>query len=168
MNVIKTIEELESLYGKASQGSLNKVTPVITPLYRKWIEASRFVVVATAGGDRCDASPRGDTTSPVKIADAQTILLPDWRGNNRLDTLRNIVNDGRISLMFMANGSANVVRVNGNAVLTADTEVTGQFARNDSLPKTVVVVTVREAYFQCAKAIMRSELGSGSSLAAAV
>jgi len=88
-------------------------------------------------------------------------LLPDWRGNNRIDSLRNIVRDGRVSLMFMVPGSKNVVRINGDAILSADPELTGSFKRGNLTPKTVIVITVREMYFQCAKAIMRSGLWNG-------
>jgi len=158
MKIINNLEELELLYDPPVERSIKKVTPVITPLYRQWIESSRFLVMATVGEEGCDASPRGDIDSLVKIPDMNTIWLPDWRGNNRLDSLRNIVRDGRISLMFMVNGCNNVVRINGNAVLAADEQTRYTFLRNDKAPKTVIVVTVVEVYFQCAKALMRSDL----------
>ncbi len=162
MSKIETIEALEALYDAAVPASLTKVATVITPLYRQWIEASRFCVVSTVGAEGTDGSPRGDDGPVVQIVDRKTILLPDWRGNNRLDTLRNIVRDGRISLMFMAPGSNNVVRVNGTAVISADAELTGRFEQRGKHPKTVIVVTVGELYFQCAKAIMRAGLWSGA------
>jgi uncharacterized protein len=93
--------------------SLTKVAPGLTPLYRQWIEAARFCVLSTVGEDGTDGSPRGDDGPVVRVVDARTLWLPDWRGNNRIDSLRNIVRDGRVSLMFMVPGSANVVRVNG-------------------------------------------------------
>ena len=158
MKTINNLEELELLYDPPVERSIKKVTPIITPLYRHWIEASRFLVVATAGEEGCDASPRGDIDSLVKIPDMNTIWLPDWRGNNRLDSLRNIVSDGRISLMFMVNGCNNVVRVIGHAVLTADEQTRHVFLRNNKAPKTVIVISVKEVYFQCAKALMRSDL----------
>ena len=158
MNTIDTIEALEALYDAPVPASLTKVTTRMTPLYRQWIEAARFVVLSTTGPEGTDGSPRGDDGPVVRIVDDRTLWLPDWRGNNRIDTLRNIVRDERISLMFMVPGSNNVVRVNGRAVLTADTEVTVSFDRKGMTPKTVIVITLDEMYFQCAKAIMRSGL----------
>ncbi len=158
MKAITQITALEALYGAAAQGSLDKVAGVLTPLYRQWIGASRFVVVSTVGPEGTDASPRGDDGPVARVADARTLMLPDWKGNNRLDSLRNIVRDGRVSLMFMVPGSNNVVRVNGQAVVTADAAVTGLFDKGGALPVTALVVTVGEVYFQCAKAIMRSGL----------
>lgn len=158
MQTIDRIEDLEALYDAPVPASLTKVTTRMTPLYRQWIKAARFVVLSTAGPEGTDGSPRGDNSPVVRIVDDKTLWLPDWRGNNRIDTLRNIVRDGRISLMFMVPGSNNVVRVNGRAVLTADQDVTGSFDQKGMHPKTVIVVTLDEMYFQCAKAIMRSGL----------
>lgn len=158
METIGSVEELEQIYETVSQGALDKVLPHLSPLYQKWIGASRFVILSTVGPMGTDASPRGDAGSVVHIADLHTLWLPDWRGNNRLDSLRNIVEDGRLSLMFMVPGSDNVVRVNGTAVLTSDAAVTKQFEQNGKHPRTVIVVTVAEVYFQCAKALMRSRL----------
>lgn len=158
MDTIKDIETLEALYDAAVPNSLRKVAHAMTPAYREWIEASRFVIISTVGPEGTDASPRGDDGQVVRIADEKTLMLPDWKGNNRLDSLRNIVRDGRVSLMFMVPGSATVVRVNGQAVLTADAELAASFAKGDKAPKTVIVVTMDEMYFQCAKAIMRSKL----------
>lgn len=162
MNTIETLDALHALYATPADPALNKVNRALTPHYRTWIEAARFVVLTTVGPDGTDGSPRGDTGPVVQIADEKTLLLPDWRGNNRLDSLRNIVMDGRVSLMFMVPGEKNVIRVNGAAVLTADTDVTGRFERKGQSPKTVTVVTIEELYFQCAKALMRSELWSGT------
>lgn len=162
MNTIATIEDLEALYDTPVPTALTKVTRRLTPLYRDWINAARFCVLSTAGPDGTDGSPRGDTGPVVRVADDTTLHLPDWRGNNRIDTLRNIVTDGRISVMFMVPGVSNVIRINGTAVLTADPAVTQTFDHAGTYPKTVIVVTVAEAYFQCAKAIMRSEIWSAS------
>ncbi len=158
MHTIDTIDELEALYEAAVPGALTKVTPTMTPLYRQWIEASRFLVLTTVGPEGTDASPRGDDGPVVHIADDHTIWLPDWRGNNRIDSLRNVVRDGRVSLMFMVPGCDNVVRVNGTAVLSPDPAITTQFERGGKNPKAVIVTTIGEMYFQCAKALMRSEL----------
>ena len=130
MGAIKSIEELEALYGKPSAGALAKVKTELTPLYRKWVEASRFLILTTVGPEGTDASPRGDLDPVVRAIDASTLWLPDWRGNNRADSLRNIVRDGRVSLMFMVPGSNTVVRINGTAMLTADDSVTSTFEQN--------------------------------------
>lgn len=164
MKTIDTIEALEGLYDVAVPASLTKVAHRITPLYAKWINAARFCVMTTVGPEGTDGTPRGDIGPVVRIIDDKTLHLPDWRGNNRIDSLRNIVRDGRISLMFMANGSSNVIRVNGSAQLTADPSVTETFDQRGKHPKSVIVITVSEAYFQCAKAIMRSELFTAAPL----
>jgi len=161
MQVIEDIDTLEALFGPPSPRSVEKVMDHVTPLYRAWIEASKFCVLTTVGPEGTDGSPRGDAGPVVQIADAKTVLLPDWRGNNRIDSLRNIVRDGRVSLMFMVPGSVNVVRLNGRAVLTADAAVTGRFEQGGRQPKVVIVITIDELYFQCAKAILRSDLWAG-------
>lgn len=161
MQTITDIETLEGLYDQAVPVALNKVATALTPLYRRWIGASRFVVLTTVGPEGTDASPRGDAGPVVAVQDPSTLLLPDWRGNNRLDSLRNIVRDGRVSLMFLVPGCNNVVRVNGSAVLTADPDMVGRFEQQGRRPRTVIVITVGEVYFQCAKALMRSALWHG-------
>ncbi|RFU12676.1 pyridoxamine 5'-phosphate oxidase family protein [Rhodobacteraceae bacterium W635] len=158
MQIIESTEALEALYDAPVPAALTKVVHRMTPLYRQWIAASRFVVLSTVGPDGTDATPRGDDGPVVRVVDARTLWLPDWRGNNRLDSLRNILRDGRVSLMFMVPGSQNVVRVNGRAVVTADPDITGTFEQRGKHPRTVIVVTLQEMYFQCAKAIMRSGL----------
>ena len=158
MKPIKDIETLEALYDDAVPASLTKVARQLTPLYQQWIEASRFVILSSVGPEGTDASPRGDEGAVVRITDKKTLMLPDWRGNNRIDTLRNIVRDERVSLMFMVPGSKNVVRINGTAILTADPMVTKTFEKKQMRPKTVIVITIGEMYFQCAKALMRSAL----------
>lgn len=162
MSTVKNIEELEALYGKPVSASLTKVVNVLTPLYRQWINASRFLILSTVGPEGTDASPRGDDGPVVRVADETTLLLPDWRGNNRIDSLRNIVQDSRVSLMFLVPGSNNVVRVNGSAAIVTDSELIEQFEKNGKTPRTVLKITVHEAYFQCAKALMRSRLWSAS------
>ncbi len=160
MKIIDDIARLEAIYEEAVPASLTKVVQRITPLYAKWINAARFCVVSTVGPDGTDCSPRGDTGPVVRLMDEQTLWLPDWRGNNRMDSLRNIVADGRISLMFMVPGASNVIRVNGTAVLTDDPDITESFEQSGKHPRSVIVITVGEAYYQCAKAVMRSELWS--------
>ncbi|MBF9048070.1 pyridoxamine 5'-phosphate oxidase family protein [Rhodobacterales bacterium LSUCC0031] len=163
MQIIDSLTTLTALYDQPSPLSLTKVARALTPRYRDWISASRFCILSTVGPDGTDASPRGDDGPVVRIVDDHTLWLPDWRGNNRLDCLRNIVTDGRVSLMFMVAGSSNVVRINGQAVLTDDPEITATFTQDGKHPKLVVVISLHEIYFQCAKAIMRAGLWSGQS-----
>lgn len=158
MQAVTSVKDLEAHYHVVNPLSLDKVARQITPRYRQWIEASRFVILSTVGPEGTDASPRGDVDPVVHIQDPGTLLLPDWRGNNRLDSLKNIVRDERVSLMFMVPGSNNVVRVNGTAIVTADPDLCARFEKKNITPRSVIVMTVGEAYFQCAKAIMRSRL----------
>ena len=158
MDYLNSVEGLEALYGAPSKGSLIKVADHLTPTYRKWIEASRFCVLSTVGPEGTDGTPRGDDGPVVAILDPQTLALPDWRGNNRIDSLRNIVRDPRVSVMFMVPGSMNVVRVNGEARLTADEALRARFIKGDKQPQTVTVIRINEIYVQCAKAVMRSRL----------
>lgn len=128
----------------------------MTPLYRKWIMASRLCMLATVGPEGTDDSPRGDDGPVVLELDPGTLALPDWRGNNRIDSLRNIVRDGRVSLMFLVPGSNNVVRVNGSAIVTADPDLLQRFDKAAKLPRTVIVIKINEIYSQCARALMRA------------
>ncbi len=160
MDAITDISALEALYGQPGAPALRKVARRMTPLYRRWIMASRFCVLATVGPDGTDASPRGDDGPVVQELDPGTLAMPDWRGNNRLDSLRNIVADGRVSLMFMVPGSESVVRVNGQARVSADEALRTRFGRGGKLPATVIVIAIGEIYVQCARAVMRAGLWS--------
>ena len=150
--------DLEALYGDPPEAAMLKVATRITPMYRRWIEASPFCVLSTVGDGGTDGSPRGDDGPVVRVLDERTLAMPDWRGNNRLDTLRNIVADGRVSLMFMVPGRANVMRVNGTARLTADKELRYGFERDGHVPKSVILIRVGKVYSQCARAILRADL----------
>jgi len=161
MQYLATIAELEALYGTPGEASLIKVTSRLTPTYRAWIEAARFCVLSTVSVEGTDGSPRGDDGPVVLVLDDQTLALPDWRGNQRLDTLRNIIRDPRISVMFMVAGSTSVVRVNGAARLTADETLRARFVKNGKLPATVIVIRIVEVYSQCARAVMRADLWGG-------
>ena len=153
---IEDIASLEALYNAPGAPSLRKVATRLTPLYRKWIAKSRYCIVSTVGTEGTDGSPRGEDGPVVTELDAQTFAMPDWRGNNRLDTLRNIVSDGRISLMFMVPGLDVVVRINGQARVTADAQLRAMFNRQGKQPATVIVIKIAEIYTQCARASMRA------------
>ncbi len=160
MEFLDSIAALEALYGKPGAPALRKVARRLTPLYRKWIMTSRLCVLTTVGPEGTDGSPRGDDGPLVAELDPGTLAMPDWRGNNRLDSLRNIVLDGRVSLMFLVPGSNSVVRVNGQARLTAEETLRGRFARQGRLPATVIVIEISEVYTQCARALMRAGIWS--------
>jgi len=151
-------DQLEEIYGTPVKASVQKVATQLTDEYSRWIMASKFCALATVGPEGTDCTPRGDEGPVVQILDARTVLMPDWRGNNRIDSLRNILDDGRISLMFMVPGSGTVVRLNGTARLTVDTKTSARFELNGKLPRTVIVIRVGQVYFQCARALMRSGL----------
>lgn len=159
---IETLEALLALYGTPGAASLRKVARALTPLYRKWIMSSKLCVLSTVGPEGTDGSPRGDDGPVVQEIDPGTLALPDWRGNNRLDSLRNIVADGRVSLMFIVPGSNNVVRVNGRASLTADADMRTRFERDGRRPTTVIIVEITEIYTQCARALMRAGVWSAT------
>jgi PPOX class probable FMN-dependent enzyme len=161
MEFITDIAALEATYGRPGEASLVKVAPMLTPTYRAWIMRSRLCVLSTVGPEGVDGSPRGDDGPVVQELDAKTLCLPDWRGNNRMDSLRNIVRDPRVALMFIIPGSNNVVRVNGTAQVTIDPELRARFARDGKLPRSIVVISVAEVYSQCARALMRAEIWSG-------
>ncbi len=158
MRYIEDIAELEALYGKPGAASLRKVVHRLTPLYRKWIMAARYCVLSTVGPDGTDGSPRGDEGPVVQELDEHTLLMPDWRGNNRMDSLRNILSDGRLSLMFMVSGSNTVVRLNGTGRVTVDDDMTARFEADGKHPRSVIVIKINEIYSQCARAGFRSDL----------
>lgn len=155
---IETMEELEALYGTPGEASVAKVADRITPDYRRLVEASPFVALATAGPAGLDCSPRGDRGSALSVFDETTLLLPDRRGNNRIDSLRNIVKDPRVALLCLIPGSGTTLRINGTARLTADAAMLDRFTVEGKAPRSVIVVTVAQVYFQCARAVLRSEL----------
>lgn len=160
-HLISDLDQLEALYGKPAEASIIKVADHIADVYASWIAASRLCVLSTIGPEGTDGSPRGDDGPVVKIADPKTLLMPDWRGNNRTDSLRNIVRDDRVSLMFFVQGSNNVTRVNGRAVISVDPTLIDQFSDKGRLPRSVIVITVEEVYSQCARALMRAGTWNG-------
>ena len=158
MTVIATVEELAALYGQPVEASLAKEVEWVTPDYAALIAASPFAVLATSGPEGLDCSPRGDQPGFVRVVDARTLLLPDRRGNNRTDSLRNIVRDPRVALLFLIPGSGTTLRVNGRAVLRTDGDLLESFAVDGKTPRSVIEITVDSVYFQCARAIVRSDL----------
>lgn len=155
---ISTVEELEALYGEPAEQSLVKEVPTITPHYRAMIEASPFALLATVGPGGVDCSPRGDLPGFVRVQDERTLLMPDRRGNNRADSLKNIILDGRVALLFLIPGFTMTLRINGRAHLTTDPDLLESFVMDSKLPRSVVVIEVETVFFQCARALMRSDL----------
>ena len=157
-HALTTIADLETLYGQPAEASTVKEVARITPHYRAYIEASPFVSLATSGPEGLDCSPRGDRPGFVRVHDEKTLMLPDRRGNNRIDSLRNIVRDPRVALLFLIPGVGNTLRVNGRARLSIEPALLDSFAVEDKPPRSVMVMTVDAVYFQCARALVRSEL----------
>ncbi|WP_075769444.1 MSMEG_1061 family FMN-dependent PPOX-type flavoprotein [Aerophototrophica crusticola] len=151
--------ELDRLYGRPGAASVLKVADHLTPAYRDWLEASPFYVLATRGPQGLDCSPRGDRLGELaRVADERTLLLPDRRGNNRIDSLRNILHDPQVGLIFLTPGIGEALRVNGTAEILADEALNATFAVDGKAPKVVVRVSIRSVYFQCARAVARSGL----------
>jgi PPOX class probable FMN-dependent enzyme len=157
-HLITSIAALEQLYEDANPNSLLKEIDHINAHYRAFVEAAPFVIVASVGPEGLDTSPRGDAQGFVHVQDAKTVLLPDRRGNNRLDTLRNIVRDPRVALLFLIPGIGETLRINGRAAISADPALCTRFAVQGKAPRSVLVVTVERVYFQCQKALVRSRL----------
>ena len=158
MDWISDLKTLHAHYGTPKPPAIAKVAQHLTPAYRAFLERARFCILSTIGPEGTDGSPRGDEGPVVTVLDPQTIALPDWKGNDRIDSLRNIIRDGRVSLYFMIPGSTTSVRINGTARVTADADLRGRFARDGIAPRTVIVITVAEVYSQCARALQRSAL----------
>ncbi len=158
MSIITSVAELEALYGTPNDASTVKEVDWITPHYRAYIDAAPFVALATSGPEGLDCSPRGDLAGFVRVHDKKTLMLPDRRGNNRIDSLRNIVRDPRVALLFMIPGIGNTLRVNGRAHLSVDPDLLASFAVDDKAPRSVMVMMVDTIFFQCARALVRSEL----------
>jgi PPOX class probable FMN-dependent enzyme len=157
-HLITTVAELEALYGEINQGSLLKETDRVIPEYRAFIEAAPFAALATRGPEGLDCSPRGDGRGFVRVQDEKTLLLPDRRGNNRIDSLRNIVSDPGVALLFLIPGIGETLRVNGRAAISVDPDLLEGFSVDGRAPKSVIMITVEAVYFQCARAILRSQL----------
>lgn len=160
---ISSILELESLFDQVGEVSIKKEVSYLHPSYQAMISASPFVVLATVGPDGLDVSPRGDPPGFVHIKDEHTLWLPERRGNNRIDSLRNIIADSRVALFFLIPGNGETLRVNGRARICIDPQLLQRFAMQDKLPKCVLEISVDTVFFQCARAIQRSKLWEGIS-----
>jgi len=158
MTIIQTVAELEAIYGEPSEASVIKVSNRLTEGYRKLIEASPVMALATCGPEGLDCSPRGDPGQVMTIKDERTLVLPDRRGNNRIDSLRNIVRDSRVGLLFLIPGSGSTLRVNGRAEISVDANLLASLAIEAKLPRSAIVITIGEIYFQCARALMRAKI----------
>ena len=157
-HLITDISALEELYGAPSKPATIKELDYIHPAYRKLIEHSPFAVLATASDDGLDASPRGDKAGFVVVEDEKTLLLPDRRGNNRVDSLRNIIANPHVALFFLIPGIGETMRVNGRASISVDPALLDRFIVNGKPPRSVIVISVDAAFFQCSKAVVRSDL----------
>jgi len=158
MSKITSVQELEALYGLPGEASTVKEVDRIIPQYAALIEASPFVALATSGPEGLDCSPRGDKPGFMRIVDDRTLMMPDRHGNNRADSLKNIIRDPRVGLLFLIPGSGTTLRVNGRAEISADAALRQSFEMEGKLPRSVIVVHVETVYFQCARAVHRSEL----------
>jgi PPOX class probable FMN-dependent enzyme len=157
-HLVTSIEALERLYGQPYGPSIAKETDRITVHYRTFIEAAPFFALASSGPEGLDCSPRGDAPGFVRVLDEKTLLVPDRRGNNRIDTLRNILQDPRVALLFLIPGCGETIRVNGHAQISTDPALLDSFLVDGKAPRSVIVVSVDRIFYQCAKAIVRSKL----------
>ena len=155
---VRDLAALEALFGPVGEASIRKEVASLHPVYRRWLEAAPFAVLATSGPAGLDASPRGDPAPLVTVQDEHTLLLPERRGNNRIDSLRNIVADPRVALLFMIPGVGETLRVNGRAHISVDPGLLQRLAMDGTPPKCVIVVHIETVLFQCARALQRSKL----------
>ena len=161
-HAVGSIATLEGLYDSPTWAALAKETDRIITPYRAFVEAAPYLTLATVGPDGPDCSPRGDAPGFVRVADPKTLLIPNRDGNNRIESLRNIVCDPRVAIHFLVPGCGESLRVRGRATISADPALTTSFILNRKSPRTVIVVAVERVYFHCAKAIHRSKLWDSS------
>jgi PPOX class probable FMN-dependent enzyme len=158
-HAITTMAQLEALYDEGVYPPAKfKEVDRVTEAYRKLVEASPFCALATIGPDGLDCSPRGDPAGFVRVVDDKTVILPDRRGNNRIDSLRNLIADPRVALLFLIPGVGETIRVMGTATISTEPSLCESFAINGKAPQSVLLVTVEKVFYQCSKAIMRSKL----------
>jgi uncharacterized protein len=161
-HLITSIEQLEALYGLPQGAAVWKEIDHISAEYRAFIEAAPFFVLASVGPEGVDCTPRGDEPGFVRVADERTLMIPDRRGNNRIDSLRNIVRDPRVSLLFLVPGVSETFRVIGRASISTDPALCETFVFAGKTPRSVLIVSVERVYFQCGKAVIRSNLWDAS------
>lgn len=157
-HTIGDLASLQSLFGPVGEASVRKEVSRLHPVYQRWIEASPFAVLATVGPDGLDASPRGDPPGLVTVQDEHTLLLPERAGNNRIDSLKNILVDPRVALLFFVPGVGETVRVNGRARISVAPDLLQRLAMDGRPPRCVLVITVETVFFQCARAMKRASL----------
>lgn len=160
--LVTTLDTLQRHYSEVESRSICKEVDRLTPSYRRFAEAATFVIIASAGFDGLDCSPRGDAECAVRVIDERTLLIPDRRGNNRIDTLRNIVADPRVGLLLLVPGQGETLRINGRAEISVDPRLLDNFTVGPARPRSVLRVKIDRVYFQCARAILRAGLWSGS------
>ena len=161
-HTVTSVAQLEAIYGQPSGAAVWKEIDHINAGYRAFIEAAPFFALATNGPEGIDCSPRGDDPGFVRVADAKTLMIPDRRGNNRIDTLRNIVRDPRIALLFLIPGIGRTLRINGRAAISVDPELCASFTMEGKIPRSVIIVTAESVYTHCPKALVRSHLWDAS------
>jgi PPOX class probable FMN-dependent enzyme len=157
-HLIRDEAMLVALYGAPSANSLRKEVARLTPAYRAIVEAAPFAALATSGPGGLDVSPRGDPGGFVHVEDERTLLLPDRRGNNRIDSLRNVLADPRVALLFLVPGVDETLRVNGRAAISIDPALCARFAVEGKPARSVLVIAIDTVYFQCSRALLRSRL----------
>ncbi|MFE1598680.1 pyridoxamine 5'-phosphate oxidase family protein [Methylobacterium sp. ID0610] len=157
-HTLTSLDALEALYGRPDQRSVVKETRELTAPYRAFVEAAPFAVLATRGPEGLDCSPRGDGPGFVRVADSRTLLLPDRRGNNRIDSLRNILADPAVALLFMIPGIGETLRVNGTGRISVDPDLIAACAVQARAPRSVLVIRVEAVFFQCSRAVVRADL----------
>lgn len=163
MNQITSVAELEKVYGEPVDRALWKEIDHINDHYKSFIEASPFLILATHGENGVDCSPRGDPAGFAKVNNPKNIMLPDRKGNNRLDSLRNILHNPKVGLIFLVPNAGETIRVSGFAEILVEPKLCKSFSMNGKPASSVLNITVEKAYFQCQKAIHRSKLWDSSS-----
>ncbi len=158
LDFVTSLDQLEALYGEVNTASRVKETDRLTAEYRAFIEGAPFAALATMGPEGLDCSPRGDEPGFIRVGDERTLMLPDRRGNNRIDSLRNVLRDPRVALLFLIPGVGETLRVNGRARISVAPDLLASFEVQGKQPRSVLVIAVETVFFQCSRAIVRSRL----------
>jgi hypothetical protein len=158
LDFVTSLDQLEALYGEVNTASRVKETDRLTAEYRAFVEGAPFAALATMGPEGLDCSPRGDEPGFVRVRDERTLMLPDRRGNNRIDSLRNVLSDPQVALLFLIPGVGETLRVNGRARISVAPDLLASFEVQGKQPRSVLVIAVETVFFQCSRAIVRSRL----------